>query len=116
MIASTTSIAAADEPAALFQPFEWVPEQDQIGPYDMLSDVRDLASGTALVLGMIERSYLLEASGGAPLLDGRDAAGLLRMSIATMKVIQGNLDDHFDFMNDNAAKRRKAAAEKEGAV
>lgn len=116
MTTSNTSIAAADEPAALFQPFEWVPEQDQIGPYDMLSDVRDLAAGTALVLGMIERSYLLDASGGAPLLDERDAAGLLRMTIATMKVIQGNLDDHFDFMNDNAAKRRQAAAEKSGAA
>lgn len=115
MITSTTPIAGADEPAALFRPFEWVPEQDQIGPYDMLSDVRDLASGTALVLGMIERSYLLQEAGGAPLLDERDAARLLRMSIATMKVIEGNLDDHFDFMNDNAAKRRKPAMQKESA-
>ena len=112
MITSTTVI---DEPAPLFRPFEWVPEQDQIGPYDMLSDIRDLASGTALVLGMIERSYLLQESGGAPLLSPGDAASLTRMSIATMNVVGGLLDDHFDFMNDRGAMRRKAAAQKDGA-
>ena len=116
MIASTTSIAAADEPAALFQPFEWVPVQDQIGPYDMLSDIRDLAAGTALVLGMIERSYLLQESGRAPLLSRGDAANLARMSIATMNVVSGLLDDHFDFMNDRAAARRQAATQKDGAA
>lgn len=116
MITSTTSATGTDEPTPLFRPFEWVPEQDQIGPYDMLSDVRDLASGTALVLGMIERSYLLQEAGGAPLLDTRDAARLTRMSIATMNVVAGLLDEHFDFMHDRGAKRRKAAAEKAGAA
>lgn len=116
MTTSRTPIAAADELAALFRPFEWVPEQDQIGPYDMLSDIRDLASGTALVLGMIERSYLLQVSGGAPLLDPRDATQLTRMSIATIHVIGGLIDEHFDFMNDRGAKRRQAAARKEGAA
>lgn len=113
MINSTT---VSDEPAPLFQAFEWVPEQDQIGPYDMLSDIRDLASGTALVLGMIERSYLLQESGGAPLLDVRDIARLTRMSIATMNVIEGRLDEHFDYMHDRGATRRKGKELKDGAA
>lgn len=98
-----------DEPAPLFTPFEWVSTADQMGPYDMLSDVRDLAAGTSLVLAMIERSQLSTDAGGAPLLDAGSISRLTRMSIAAMNCIEGRIDEHFDWMNNRGAAQRKAS-------
>jgi hypothetical protein len=35
-------------PAPLFKPFEWIAQERQKGPYDKLSDVRDLAMGVGV--------------------------------------------------------------------
>lgn len=78
----------------------------------MLSDIRDLASGVALALQLIERSDLQKENGNVPIIDGVDSLRFTRMSIAAMNVIEGYIDDHFDNMSDRGAERRQA--EKQG--
>lgn len=92
------------------QAFQWVAESDQsnTGRYTMLSNIRDLASGVALALQLVERSDLQKELGDAPIIDGIDSLRFTRMSIAAMNVIEGYIDDHFDEMNDRGAERRQA--------
>lgn len=108
------STSTTTSPAALFSPFDWVEERDQVdtGRYGMLSNIRDLASGVALALQMVERSGLQKELGDAPIIDGAAALRLTRMSIAAMNVIEGYIDEHFDDMNEDGMARR--AAEKKG--
>jgi hypothetical protein len=100
-----TSIATP--PAALFKPFEWVAPWLQHGPYNMLSDVRDLAAGVAVALQMVERSSMDKENGTTPLLDTHNASCLTRMSIAAMRSIAERIDAHFD---DNMIEDRCAEA------
>lgn len=100
-------------PAALFQPFAWVEKNDRAntGRYTMLSNVRDLAAGAALILAMVERQQLDSERGDAPIVDAGDALRLTRMSIAAMNTIEGYIDEHFDDMKDEAAQRAAALAQ-----
>ncbi len=86
--------------APLFTPFEWVPPAKRRGPYNLLSDTRDMAAGVALVLQIVEKSALVEEAGGAPVVESTDANVLTRMSLAAMNLIVGNIDSHFDTLND----------------
>jgi|GEM_PF-3942866 len=86
--------------APLFTPFEWVPPAKRLGPYNLLSDTRDMAAGVALVLQIVEKSALVEEAGGAPVVESTDANVLTRMSLAAMNLIVGNIDSHFDTLND----------------
>jgi hypothetical protein len=94
------SAALPDPSEPLFKPFQWVGEQRQRGPYDMLSDVRDLAAGVSLTLAMVERSQLSRESGGAPLLDNGDELRLMRMSIAAMHMVEGRIDTYFEHLSN----------------
>lgn len=91
-------------PTPLFKPFSWVSEQNQAGRYDMLSNIRDLASGVAVALELVERSELLEIAGHARIIDGATARRFYRMSIAAMGVIEGYIDEHFNDMDDLGAQ------------
>lgn len=95
---NTTTTTTSDEPAPLFKPFQWVPEQHQRGPYDMLQDVRDVVAGVSLVLEIVERSGLMHEVGDAPLVDNFDAGRLNRMAIAALHCVEGRLDTYFDFL------------------
>lgn len=90
--------------AHAFKPFEWVSPNHQAdtGRYTMLSNIRDLASGVALALQLVERAELQNESGAAPIIDGPAALRFTRMSIAAMSVIEGYIDEHFDDMDDRA--------------
>lgn len=96
----------------LFQPVEWVPPADQgdTGKYVMLTNIRDLASGAALAMQMVERAEIQIELGDTPIIDGSMAVKFTRMSIAAMHVIEGYIDDHFDDLNDQAIDRHKAAS------
>lgn len=96
--------------APLFKPFEWVSPEDQVntGRYVLMSNVRDLASGVAVALEIIEKSNLNVHIGDAPVITGSEAARFTRMSIAAMNVIQGYIDEHFDEMSELGAVRRLA--------
>lgn len=104
MSTSTTT----DNQAPLFSAFEWVENQDQRGPYRMLSHIRDLAAGVSLALQIIERSGLSQESGDAPILGTPDALRFTRMSIAAMQIIEDRIDEHFDEMSDRGMERRQA--------
>jgi hypothetical protein len=109
---STSSIT--DNKAPLFSAFEWVGARDQVdtGRYTMLSNIRDLASGVALALQLVERSALQKDLDDAPIIDGAAAVRFTRMSIAAMNVIEGYIDEHFDEMSEQGMDRRQA--EKQG--
>lgn len=109
---STDTKNIVDEPASLFQQVQWVPPQDQVGPYDMLSEIRDLAAGVGLALAMIERTAIALDLGDAPLLEQRQVCVLTRMSVAVMSVIEARIDEHFDDMHERGQERRQA--EKKG--
>lgn len=100
----------ADAPAPLFLPFQWLGKTEQQGPYDLLTDVRDLAAGVTVALQMIERSNMLEQNGDAPLLDLDSGSRLTRMSIAAMRCIEERIDAHFD----NRPLQVSATAQGEG--
>lgn len=105
---STSTIT--DNHPPLFRAFEWVGERDQVdtGRYTMLSNIRDLASGVALALQIVERSELQKESGDVPIIDGATAVRFTRMSIAAMNVIEGYIDEHFDDLSDRGMDRRHA--------
>lgn len=100
---------ATENQAPAFKPFEWVSARDQVdtGRYRMLSTIRDLASGVALALEIVEKSRLDVDIGDQPLITDSDAARLTRMSIAAMNVIEGYIDEHFDEMSDCGAERAR---------
>ena len=108
---STSTTATPNEPAALYSAFEWVSGPDRLGPYRMLSQIRDLAAGVSLALGIVERSEMNKESGAVPIVDTPDALRLTRMSIAAMQIIEDKLDEHFDDMQDRAEALRRAAKE-----
>lgn len=110
--------AATENQAPLFRPFGWVAPRDQAntGRYTMLSNIRDLAAGTALVLAMVERQQLDAERGDAPIVDAADAMRLTRMSIAAMNVIEGFIDEHFDEMQDKVEEARRVATQQRGTV
>ena len=95
--------------APLFTPFEWVPPAKRLGPYNLLSDTRDMAAGIALVLQIVEKSALMEEAGGAPVIESTDANMLTRMSIAAMNLIADKIDSHFDTLNDRVVEGKEAA-------
>jgi hypothetical protein len=97
-----------DEPVSLFEQVQWVPLRDQTGPYEMLSEIRDLAAGVGLTLAMIERTAIAQDLGDVPLLEPRHVCALTRMSIAVMNVIEERIDEHFDGMHDRGAEQRRA--------
>ena len=97
-----------DDPVSLFKQVQWVRPRDQTGPYEMLSEIRDLAAGVGLSLAMIERTAIALDLGDVPLLEQRHVCALTRMSIAVMNVIEERIDEHFDGMHDQGAERRRA--------
>jgi len=104
----TTSTATA---APVFKPVEWVPAaaQEDTGGYVMLSRIRDLASGVAVALQIIEKSAMNVDLGDDPILDGSDVSRLIRMSVAAMSLIEGCIDEHFDEMIELGAASRERA-------
>lgn len=108
---------SSDVPDALFKPFAWVKQQDRAntGRYTMLSNIRDLACGTSVVLALVERQQLDSERGDASIIGAADAMRLTRMSIAAMSVIEEMVDAHFEEMQDEAAAARRVAALPRGA-
>jgi hypothetical protein len=102
-----------EKAAPTFKPFEWVSREDQTdnGRYVVMSVIRDLASGVAVALQIIEKSSLDADIGDEPIISGSDVARLTRMSIAAMDVIEGYIDEHFDEMSERGAARRRDARE-----
>jgi hypothetical protein len=95
-----TATVIADESAPLFKPFTWVAPHLQRGPYDLLSDVRDVAAGTALLLEIVERSQMANENDEAPILDNFDVGRLMRMAIASMHFVEGRIDNHLAHLAD----------------
>lgn len=99
---ATTHVEVSKLPLPIFAPFDWVPQAKRLGPYDTLSDTRDIADGVSLIMQMVEKSALLDESGAAPLIEAADSLRLTRMSIAAMHFVVGSIDRHFDGLNERA--------------
>jgi hypothetical protein len=107
---TTQDFSSIDDMAPLFTPFEWVDRKDQTntGSYFLLSNIRDLASGTAVALEIVERSRLHAEAGDAPIVDEATALRLTRMSIAAMNLIEESVDVRFRKMQQDADEQRKS--------
>lgn len=103
---SHTTSPVLDSETPMFKPFEWVAPSHQTGPYDLLSNVRDLAAGASVIMAMIEQSDIDLDNGDAPLFDAFNRGRLLRMSIAAMHAIDGQIEHHFDRMTKEGEKAR----------
>lgn len=102
--------------APLFEAFEWVPTRLQRGPYDLLSDVRDIVGGVATAMQMIERSRMNVENGDAPLLGEQAESSLQRMSIATMRCLERRVANHLEHMSCSRGARVPVQREKEAAA
>lgn len=109
-MSQTTTSPVSDNQVPMFEPFEWVARPHQAGPYDLLSNVRDLAAGASVIMAMIEQSDMDRDNDEAPLFNGFNRGRLLRMSIAAMNTIDGQIERHFERM----AKEGEKACAKAG--
>lgn len=105
-MSQTTTPPELDTHTPLFEPFEWVARAHQTGPYDLLSDVRDLAAGAGVIMAMIEQSDIDVDNGEAPLFTPFNRGRLLRMSIAAMNTIDVQVERYFDRMSKDGEKLR----------
>jgi hypothetical protein len=89
-----------DQKAPMFDAVEWVPTEKRRGPYSLLSDIRDIASGTGVVLEMVYRNQINAKLDDPPLMQAFHEDQLMRMAIASMNLITRRIDRQFDHMND----------------
>lgn len=90
----TTSHKPA-RPDPMFQPFAW--DYRDVGVLDTLpalqarasaSTIRDLASGAAVALEIVERNLLNAENDEVPLLSPYHEGVLMRLAIATMRMVE----------------------------
>jgi hypothetical protein len=95
---------AADRPAPDFEPFAWHTKAAELRPMEgrramqFAGLARDMAAGTATVLGMLERQGM-EADfldTGRPLMSDHDAANLMRLAVSALKQLALAADDLID--------------------
>lgn len=98
---TATTLPDDDQPQPLFKPTAWVPTDKRHGPYDLLTDVRDIADGAALLAEMLHRQHCNRDRGDQPLMASHDEGILVRYVAATMNCVRHRIDMHFDDMNDN---------------
>lgn len=115
MTARDEQPAESAEPreSPLFEAFEWVPTRLRSGPYDLLSDVRDIVGGVATAMQMIESSRMNVENGDAPLLGVQAECSLQRMSIAAMRCVELRVANHLEYMNCSGGARVPVQREKE---
>ena len=110
---SQTTPPVSDNGAPMFEPFEWVTRSHQTGPYDLLSNVRDLAAGASVIMAMIEQSDMDRDNDEPPLFNEFNRGRLLRMSIAAMNTVDEQIERYFDRITKEGekacAKARRAA-------
>jgi hypothetical protein len=95
--------------APVFERFEWLSRADQKGPYDLLSNVRDLAAGASVIMAMIEQSDMDADNEEAPLFNQVNRGRLLRMSIAAMATVEVEIERHFNRLANDGENLRASA-------
>lgn len=88
------------KPAPMFFEFSWVDREKQRGPYDLMSDVHDIAAGVSIALEMVAHAHTAMETGEAPMVGRDETAKLLRMSIASMNCIEHRLFAYFQHLDD----------------
>ena len=104
--------APVEKAAPAFQALEWVSRPYQNGPYDLISNTRDLAGGACVILEMIEQSDMYVDNGDAPMFSDYHRGRLFRMAVAALRTIKLQTADHLEKMQMDG---EKIEARKDGA-
>jgi hypothetical protein len=99
----------------IFQPFEWVCRSYQNGPYDLISNTRDLSGGACVILEMIEQSDMDVDNGDAPMFNDYHKGRLFRMAMAALRTIELQTAAHLEKMQRDGEKKLEHAAGKDHA-
>lgn len=112
MSRKTTPPPQAETPverAPAFRPFEWVnqgagklPSAERV--LDALGKIRDLTSGTRVLVQMLEQDELAKGSDGVcPLMDANSRGDLLRLAITASRLAAEAAADVIDWAGDHSA-------------
>lgn len=111
----TNVTAPVENPVPVFQPFEWVYRAYQNGPYDLISDTRDLAGGACVILEMIEQSDMDVDNDDAPMFNNYHKGRLFRMAVAALRTIELQTAAHLEKMQRDGEKKFEQGAGKDQA-
>lgn len=112
MSRKTTPPPQAEAPverAPAFQPFTWIdPSTVKTLPADRVLDalgqIRDLTSGTRVLVQMLEQDELAKGSDGVcPLMDANSRGDLLRLAITASRLAAEAAADVIDWAGDHSA-------------
>ena len=105
----TNVTAPVEKVEPIFQAFEWVSRPYQNGPYDLISNTRDLAGGACVILEMIEQSDMAVDNGDTPMFNDYHKGRLFRMAVAALHPIELQTAAHLEKMQRDGEKCEQAA-------
>jgi hypothetical protein len=85
-----------------FKPFRWVPGKPRSAEVDLLGAAKDIVSGVALVLQIIESSEHQLDGGETPLFNENKIGTLQRFTISACNTLHKAIDDHLYRLTDVA--------------
>lgn len=109
-----TSIQQDEVAKPLFESFQWHDkevEKVKVGGAayaDLAGKVRDITSGCAVIMELIEFDYLQSTTGGKPLMSNSEKGDLTRLAIQSLKMLNDEANDGLDWVYDNLTDKGKA--------
>ncbi|MBS0346638.1 MAG: hypothetical protein JSR69_09260 [Proteobacteria bacterium] len=98
-------------PQNAFKPFSWLsPDAEYLPGAQHAADTYDAAKGIALLLEMVEESDLAIEGGGVPNFNPVQRSALLRMAMASARMLENEAWKHIGWLNTHGVARAKAAA------
>lgn len=102
------------KPSTLLEPFKWTtPAADKASTFNQLDAIcaaRDVASGVAVVLALLEREDIddgceIDGEPIAPMFSSVDRGSLQRLAITSLRILSSSMTLAIDRANDYAEKR-----------
>ena len=100
--------------APIFESFQWHRQEvDQIKVSghmysDLAGKVRDITSGCATILELIEFDYLRGTGGEKPLMSDGEKGDLTRLAIQSLRMLNDNADEGITWVFDHCTEAGKA--------
>lgn len=117
---NSTSNEQGNNSAPLFEHFQWHRKEMESVKVpghlyaDLAGKVRDIASGCATILELIEFDYLQGAAGERPMMSAGDAGNLTRLAIQSLNMLNDNADESMAWVNDYYTEAGKTDRAKGG--
>ncbi len=91
---------------ATIEAFSWLTKDAQSIPGAWHAETtHDTAKGIALVLEMVEAADLQDDENGPPLMSAGDRGTLIRLAIASARMLQGEAWKHISWLNEHGARQ-----------